>query len=375
MALPRRSWLATKSRESSEIWKATPMSSPYRRQRLHLLERDPTRTAPPMRQQAEMNEAVFWVMILRIVGLGGESAALALQLEHLGLGHRHGRAGQRLHDPPVVVADEHGEGLGVQMVADQHGRVVAPAGVGRGAARGGSGAWSTTSSWIKVAVWSSSTTQANRTERGPRYPARRAASSRSIGRSRLPPAPAMYAPISWMSTTGEPSWRRISPSTACKLLADERGDTLLEDLFEGRGGHAGAAYLGTTRSLIWMFGAWSHRLDLGDREPLAQLGHPGRADLLVELTEHLARHRMHDGDAVAPQADHGPGPHAVGGDEVDDDPGRVHVDDEAPLGLGGRQRRRRRSGPCPGAARRRGIPRRRCGRSPGSCVRACPGAG
>src|SRR5438552_5551857 len=69
-----------------------------------------------------------------VVRLGGEPAALELQLVDLGLRHRDGRACQRLHDRAVVVAHEQGEGLRVQMVAHEHGGVVTPLRVGRGLA-------------------------------------------------------------------------------------------------------------------------------------------------------------------------------------------------------------------------------------------------
>ena len=62
IALPSRSWSATKSRASSEIWKATPMSRPYRVSASVGAGGRPPRRAP-MRQHAEMNEAVFWLMI------------------------------------------------------------------------------------------------------------------------------------------------------------------------------------------------------------------------------------------------------------------------------------------------------------------------
>jgi hypothetical protein len=42
--------------------------------------------------------------------------------------------------------------------------------------------------------------------------------------------------------------------------------------------------------------AGRHRLYLGDGEPLADLGHAQRGDLVVELAEHLAGDRMHDRD-------------------------------------------------------------------------------
>src|SRR5918996_4411182 len=70
----------------------------------------------------------------QVVGFGGEPAALELQLIHLGLGHRDRGARQRLHHAAIVVAHEHGERFRIQVVADQHGGVVAPLRVGRGAA-------------------------------------------------------------------------------------------------------------------------------------------------------------------------------------------------------------------------------------------------
>jgi len=49
------------------------------------------------------------------------------------------------------LSHEHRERLRVQMVADEHGRVVTPRALAEGAQRR-RGAWSTTSSWMSVAV-------------------------------------------------------------------------------------------------------------------------------------------------------------------------------------------------------------------------------
>src|SRR4030095_14443633 len=105
--------------------------------------------------------------------------------------------------------------------------------------------------------------------------------------------------------------------------------------------------------------ARGHRLNVRDRKPLAHLGAARRAPPLAELTEYLARHRMHERDRVTPEADEGPRPDAVDGGQVDDDARLVHVDDESPLGalrslsVRGRGRGRGR------ASWRRGIGRSR----------------
>ena len=96
IALPSRSWSATKSSESSEIWKATPMSRPYRVERVDLLGRDAAeQPADPAARGDERRG------LLRddpeVVRLGRDAAALALELEDLGLRHRHRRAREGLH--------------------------------------------------------------------------------------------------------------------------------------------------------------------------------------------------------------------------------------------------------------------------------------
>ena len=65
-----------------------------------------------------------------VIGLAGDAAALAIELEDLRFGHRDGRARERFHDRAIVVADEEIEGLGIEVVADEHRRIIAPSRVG-----------------------------------------------------------------------------------------------------------------------------------------------------------------------------------------------------------------------------------------------------
>ena len=62
IALPKRASSATKSSESSEIWNATPTSRPYRVS-ASTCGPGAAPSSAPIRQHAEMNEAVFCVMM------------------------------------------------------------------------------------------------------------------------------------------------------------------------------------------------------------------------------------------------------------------------------------------------------------------------
>src|SRR4030095_11541347 len=182
---------------------------------------------------------------------------------------------------------------------------------------------------MRVAVWRSSTTHAKRTGRSPRAPARRAARRSRIGRSRLPPAPAMYAPISWMSVTEESSSRRISVSTASRSSPTSTATRSLSR--PSRAGVATRRALLRDHAVLDLYrGAGRNALQLRHREPLADFRDPRGGDFLVEVAQDLAGDRMHDRDAIAPQAEHGAGLHAVGRGEIHRDAARVDEEHEPP---------------------------------------------
>src|SRR5262245_26902118 len=135
-----------------------------------------------------------------------------------------------------------------------------------------------------------------------------------MGRSRLPPAPAMYPPISWMRATGESSWPRISASTACS--SDPTSDPTRSLRTCSRVGVGTRGLLGDDAVPHPDLSAWLDRLDLGHRELVAQLDDPRRTDLLVQLAQDLAGHRVHDRNAVPAQAHHGAIPDTIGVGEV-----------------------------------------------------------
>src|SRR5438445_3789831 len=289
-----------------------------------------------------------------VVGLRREAAPLALELEDLGFRHRHRGPRERLHHRAVVVAHEHRERLRVEVVADQERGVVAPLGV----------------------------------RRRPAAPERRLVDDVVVDEGRgveqLDHAPEPHAPRTVIAgqARGEQQEDRAQPLAAgardvpphllderdrgvqlpvdlrldrLEVLADQAGDALLEDLLECRGGHA-ATLLRDNAILDLDLRARRHRLKIGDRESLPDFGDTCDADFFVELAEHLTGHGVDERDLVAPQAHDGPRPDAVGRDEVDHDPRRVHVDDHpAPghLGHGG--------GAVP-RARGRGGRAGRCGR-------------
>src|SRR6266511_1576294 len=172
---------------------------------------------------------------------------------------------------------------------------------------------------MSVAVWSSSTTQPSRIPRMPSYPARRAASRRRIGRSSFPPAPAMYSPIFWISGTGESMAWAISSSIARRsspTSAATRSFRMVSSVGDGASGR-----LLRDRAVLDVdLGPRRDRLDLRHRELLADLGHAGDADLLVELPEQFTRDGVHDGSLVATDAHDRARPEAVLPGEIDHDP-------------------------------------------------------
>src|SRR3970040_2442666 len=181
----------------------------------------------------------------------------------------------------------------------------------------------------------------------PRCPAARAAISRRIGRSRLPPAPAMNSPISCMRPTGEATARAMASSMARISGPTARATRSLRSASSGVGAFTGvggsppsgrSAPSGGSPNddpvldLDLVAGGDARELDHGELVP--DLGHAARGDLLVQLAQELARDGVDDGDLVPAHADLGARPDAILSVEIDHDPSRVHEDHEA---AGGRQ--------------------------------------
>src|SRR5215471_13734429 len=145
-----------------------------------------------------------------------------------------------------------------------------------------SGAWSTTSSWISVAVCRSSTTQPIRTARGPRYPARRAAMSSRIGRRRLPPAPAMNSPISRIRATWESISKAMASSMARSSEPTARATRSLSNASSGVGAFTVGNGAGSTDDdAVFDLDLRSRReaLELDHGELVAHLDDLARGDL------------------------------------------------------------------------------------------------
>src|SRR5215470_14093227 len=154
--------------------------------------------------------------------------------------------------------------------------------------------------------------------------------SRRIGRRRLPPAPAMNSPISWIRCTGEAISAAIASSMARISAPTARATRSLRSASSGVG-----AFTGGTRSadddpvLDLDLVAVGDAGELDHGELVLDLGDATRRHLLVQLAQELAGHGMHDGDLVAAHAHLGTRLDAVLAVEVDDDPARVHEHHEA----------------------------------------------
>src|SRR5215470_10597676 len=180
-----------------------------------------------------------------------------------------------------------------------------------------------------------------------------------MGRWRLPPAPAMKSPISWMRLTGEAISAAMASSTARISGPTAWVTRSLRSASSGVGAFTrGARSADDDPVLDLDLVAVGHAGELDHGELLLDLGDATGGHLLVELAEQLTRHRMDDGDLVPAHADLGTWLDPVLAVEVDHHPARVHEHDEAaivgqPGWCGGRLRprlgRRARLG------RRRGI--------------------
>src|SRR6185436_7949976 len=100
-----------------------------------------------------------------------------------------------------------------------------------------------------------------------------------------------------MSGTVELSSRPISASTAARSSPTSAATRSLRT--RSRVGVATqGALLGDDAIAHLHLGARSSRLDLSQRELLADLGDARDPDLVVQIAEHLTGHRMHERDAV-----------------------------------------------------------------------------
>ena len=137
--------------------------------------------------------------------------------------------------------------------------------------------------------------------------------------------PRCSSPISWMSGTGEFSSRRISASTAARSSPTSAATRSLRTRSRvGVATQPGATSENDAVAHLHLAPGAAP----GPRPARTSRGSPSRApvaDLVVQLAQHLAGHRMHDGDGVATQAHRPTGAQAVHRGEVDDDPGRLHA--------------------------------------------------
>ena len=133
MAFPSRVGSAAKSSESSMIWNAIPMPLAVRREGLDRLAGEPPgEGADPATRRHERRRLL--ADDAEVVGLRQVARPLPLELENLGLGHRHHRRGEGVHHPEVAVPHQERHAARVEVVADQDRGVDAPPGVGRGPA-------------------------------------------------------------------------------------------------------------------------------------------------------------------------------------------------------------------------------------------------
>src|SRR3972149_6360279 len=112
-----------------------------------------------------------------------------------------------------------------------------------------SGAWSTTSSWISVAVWRSSTAQPSRGGGGPRGPAPRARGRGRGGGGRVPAGPRDVA--AHLADQGDGRVERAGDLVldGAELRAHELADALLQQGFQGGCGAQRRDYRAMARSL------------------------------------------------------------------------------------------------------------------------------
>src|SRR5262247_84990 len=155
---------------------------------------------------------------------------------------------------------------------------------------------------------------------------------RRMGRRRLPPAPAMKSPISWMRLTGEAISAPMASSTARISGPTAWATRSLRSASSGVGAFTRGEQSADDDPVLDLdLIAVGDAGELDHGELVLDLGDATRRHLLVQLAQELAGHGMHDGDLVATHAHLGARLDAVLAVEVDDDPARVHEHHEAAI--------------------------------------------
>src|SRR5499426_7113 len=185
----------------------------------------------------------------QIIRLGDDPAPLELQLEDLGLRHRDRGPRERLHHGAVVVPHEHRERLRVQMIADQHRRVVTPLRVRR---------WPPAAerSLVDDVVVDEGRRVEHLDHAGQPHAPRALVACQACGQEEEHRPQALAAGARDVAAHllnqrhGRVELAADLRLDALEVGADQTGDALLEDPLEGARGHA-SDYFGTTRSLTW----------------------------------------------------------------------------------------------------------------------------
>ena len=193
-----------------------------------------------MRQVAPKSAAVLRADDVEVVVDGEIGAAVLLGAEDLALDHLDRRVREEPQDLEVPLGQRHGHRVHVEVVADQHRQVVAPAVVDRRPAAADVGLVDDV-----VVDQRGRVDELHHRARRPRRGSRRSAASARrgasrAGRRRFPPPPRMCSPTSWMVVIFERKLRRSSSSTSSSLGADEVEQALRVSRLpvEGARGHA-----------------------------------------------------------------------------------------------------------------------------------------
>ena len=211
-ALPVRSGGPATSRTSSSSWKARPISAPKRAAAPRSSRPD---QAGALEQRRGLQPAALEVALLGDRGVEGVVALgeLAAGERDRGVGEQLDRA--RVAVPRRAAAKAREKSRSPAATARSRPEVAATVGWPRR-----SGAASRTSSWTRVAMWTSSIAVAARTAASP--PSAPAQSRTSSGRSRLPPAASVAAASPPSSSPWPATCSRSSSSTSPSRAGSQR---------------------------------------------------------------------------------------------------------------------------------------------------------